>query len=307
MKRTKFFAIFLVLFLLLTACGASVPAEKYAGGEVGYDNSMNSGESYDSAAGETIAGLDLKTESAELEAPVQSDRKLIKTVEIDAETKHYDDLISALDGKITTLGGYTESRRTGKYGSSRRWSSMTIRIPADKLGDFLTHVEKNANILSTSEDTRDVTLQYSDTEAKITALKTEQSRLLELLAGANNLSEILEVEARLSDVTYELERYESQKRGYDNQITYATVHLNLNEVQTLTPMEEPTVWQRIRTGFTTSLRGVSDGFVDLFVLLTVGSPYIVVYGAVIALGLFVTRKLLRKRSQRQADKPSETP
>ena len=307
MKRTKFFAIFLVLFLLLTACGASVPAEKYAGGEVGYDNSMNSGESYDSAAGETIAGLDLKTESAELEAPVQSDRKLIKTVEIDAETKHYDDLISALDGKITTLGGYTESRRTGKYGSSRRWSSMTIRIPADKLGDFLTHVEKNANILSTSEDTRDVTLQYSDTEAKITALKTEQSRLLELLAGANNLSEILEVEARLSDVTYELERYESQKRGYDNQITYATVRLNLNEVQTLTPMEEPTVWQRIRTGFTTSLRGVSDGFVDLFILLTAGSPYIVVYGAVIALGLFVTRKLLRKRSQRQADKPSETP
>ena len=108
-------------------------------------------------------------------------------------------------------------------------------------------------------------------------------------------------------MTYELERYESQKRGYDNQITYATVHLNLNEVQTLTPMEEPTVWQRIRTGFTTSLRGVSDGFVDLFILLTAGSPYIVVYGAVIALGLFVTRKLLRKRSQRQADKPSETP
>ena len=48
-------------------------------------------------------------------------------------------------------------------------------------------------IFARTEDTRDVTLQYTDTEAKITALKTEQTRLLELLAGANNLSEILEV------------------------------------------------------------------------------------------------------------------
>ena len=78
-------------------------------------------------------------------------------------------------------------------------------------------------------------------------------------------------------------------------------------METLTPLEEPTVWQRIRTGFTSSLRSVGDGFVDLFILLTAGSPYIAVYGAVIALGLFVTRKLLRKRSQRKADKQSETP
>ncbi|MBR2057778.1 MAG: DUF4349 domain-containing protein, partial [Fibrobacter sp.] len=54
----------------------------------------------------------------------------------------------------------------------------------------------------------------TDTEAKIAALELERSRLMELLATANNLSEILEIEARLSDVTYELERYESHKRGY---------------------------------------------------------------------------------------------
>ena len=300
MKRTGFFAFFLALCLLLTACGASAPTEQYAGAF--HNNVKNPAEYYDAAMGETIAAVDLKTEGAELASPVQSDRKLIKTVEIDAETEHYDDLISALDAKITALGGYTESRQTGKHGSRSRWSSMTLRIPAEKLGEFLTHVNENANILSTSEDTRDVTLQYSDTEAKITALKTEQTRLLELLAGANNLSEILEVEARLSDVTYELEGFESQKRGYDNQITYATVHLSLNEVETLTPVEKPSVWQRIRTGFTDSLRDVVDGFVNVFVLLTAGSPYIVVYGSAIALVLYCGRKLRRKR--RQTRQPS---
>lgn len=295
MKHTRFLSLFLTLCLLLTACGASAPADQEAMAEAGYADTMNSVADYDLIVAETMSAAELKSDSAVPESPAaQSGRKLIKTVQIDAETEHYDDLTAALEAKITALGGYTESRRTGKRGSSR-WSNMTLRIPADKLGDFMTHVEENANILSTAEDTRDVTLQYSDTEAKITALRTEQARLLELLAGAGSLSEILEVEARLSDVTYELERFESQKRSYDNQITYATVQLSLREVETLTPTQEPTVWQRIASGFTSSLQGVADGFVSALVLLIGGSPYWVLCGAGLALGLFLARKLRRKK------------
>ena len=291
MKIRHFFAVFLCICLLLTACGAETPADKEAAHVVQYDRTESPMED---------ASTELKTDSAAgLTAPAQSDRKLIRTVSMDAETENYDTLITALEEKLTALGGYTESRQTGTYGSTRRWSSMTIRIPADNLSAFVTHVSKNANVLSTSEETKDVTLQYVDTESKITALETEQARLLELLAGAQNLSEILEIEARLSDVTYELERYASQKRSYDNQITYATVRLTVEEVEVLTPVEEPSVFDRIRTGFTSSLHGVSDGLVNLFVLLVAGSPYLLVYGAVIGVILAV-RSRIRKRKQKKA-------
>ena len=291
MKIRHFFAVFLCICLLLTACGAETPADKEAAHVVQYDRTESPMED---------ASTELKTDSAAgLTAPAQSDRKLIRTVSMDAETENYDTLITALEEKLTALGGYTESRQTGTYGSTRRWSSMTIRIPADNLSAFVTHVSKNANVLSTSEETKDVTLQYVDTESKITALETEQARLLELLAGAQNLSEILEIEARLSDVTYELERYASQKRSYDNQITYATVRLTVEEVEVLTPVEEPSVFDRIRTGFTSSLHGVSDGLVNLFVLLIAGSPYLLVYGAVIGVILAVSSRI-RKRKQKKA-------
>ena len=291
MKIRQFFAVFLCICLLLTACGAETPADKEAAHVVQYDRTESPMED---------ASTELKTDSAAgLTAPAQSDRKLIRTVSMDAETENYDALITALEEKLTALGGYTESRQTGTYGSTRRWSSMTIRIPADNLSAFVTHVSKNANVLSTSEETKDVTLQYVDTESKITALETEQARLLELLAGAQNLSEILEIEARLSDVTYELERYASQKRSYDNQITYATVRLTVEEVEVLTPVEEPSVFDRIRTGFTSSLHGVSDGLVNLFVLLVAGSPYLLVYGAVIGVILAVSSRI-RKRKQKKA-------
>ena len=291
MKIRHFFAVFLCICLLLTACGAEAPADKEAAHDIRYDRTESPMED---------ASTELKTDSAAgLTAPAQSDRKLIRTVSMDAETENYDTLITALEEKLTALGGYTESRQTGTYGSTRRWSSMTIRIPADNLSAFVTHVSKNANVLSTSEETKDVTLQYVDTESKITALETEQARLLELLAGAQNLSEILEIEARLSDVTYELERYASQKRSYDNQITYATVRLTVEEVEVLTPVEEPSVFDRIRTGFTSSLHGVSDGLVNLFVLLVAGSPYLLVYGAVIGVILAVSSRI-RKRKQKKA-------
>ena len=291
MKIRHFFAVFLCICLLLTACGAETPADKEAAHVVQYDRTESPMED---------ASTELKTDSAAgLTAPAQSDRKLIRTVSMDAETENYDALITALEEKLTALGGYTESRQTGTYGSTRRWSSMTIRIPADNLSAFVTHVSKNANVLSTSEETKDVTLQYVDTESKITALETEQARLLELLAGAQNLSEILEIEARLSDVTYELERYASQKRSYDNQITYATVRLTVEEVEVLTPVEEPSVFDRIRTGFTSSLHGVSDGLVNLFVLLVAGSPYLLVYGAVIGAILAISSRI-RKRKQKKA-------
>ena len=300
MKRTSFLAVFLSFCLLLTACGASAPTK-----DDGFYNRAES-EMLEAPA-ETMASSELKTDSAALTDAAVTDRKLIKTVSMDAETESYDALITALEDKITALGGYTETRRTGTYGRTRRWSNMTIRIPAENLSAFVSHVGENANVLSTSETTEDVTLQYVDTEAKLTALETEQTRLLELLENAQNLGEILEIEARLSDVTYELERYASQKRSYDNQVSYATVHLTIEEVEILTPVEEPTVWSRISTGFMESLEGVGEGLVDVFVLLIAGSPYLVVWGAVAgAIGALVHRQRRKKQKTKQSN-DSETP
>ena len=308
MKRTRFFALFLSLCILLTACGSAAPTDDgfFGGAEADMNSAALDQMEMPFETTAAVSPEELKSESA-IDAPVLSDRKLIKTVQIEAETEEYDALVAALEEKLTALGGYTESRQTGTYGKTRRWSNMTLRIPAQNLASFVAHVTEAANVLSTSEQTQDVTLQYSDTEAKLAALKTEQARLLELLAAANNLSEILEIEARLSDVTYELERYESQKRGYDNRINYATVHLSLEEVTVLTELEEPTVWTRIRDGFTESLQGVSDGFVDLFVYLIAGSPYIAVSGAVLALVIVLARKQSRKAQKKQQSAPSENP
>lgn len=301
MKQIRFLCLIMTLALLLSACGGAASNE--AAPMDGADFAVKEDYGYAAEAPE----YSLTTDSATGQTPLNTGRKLIKTVRLNAETEHYDELMTGLTDRIASLGGYVENRES--RGQRSRYCSMTVRIPAEQLDGFVDFVSENANVTHSSETAEDITLQYVDTEAKIKALETEQTRLLELLENAQTLSEILEIEARLSDVTYELERYSSQKRSYDNLVDYATVHLSVSEVEVLTPTEEPTVWQRIANGFTASLDDVGTGFVDLFVWVTANSPRLAVWGAVIAGIVFIVRRAFRAKGRKKAapaDAPRDT-
>lgn len=297
MKRNRLLALLLGLALmagLLAGCGAS-----------------SGNESADYAISETEAAMEMEsgvTGSTALSDYSDPDAKLIRTVYLDAQTREYDTLMTALDEKIAELGGYVESRDAyngSEYSSRTRYCSLVIRIPAEKLDQFVTHVNENCNVTNTSETVENVTLEYVDTEARVEALETEQARLMELLESAENLEDILQIEERLSDVNYELSSYASQLRVLENQVSYATVHLTINEVQKLTPVEEPTVWERIRDGFSETISDVADGAVDLFVWVAVNSPRIAIWAVVIVVIVVLVRAIkpkVRKKAKKAPPK-----
>ena len=226
-------------------------------------------------------------------AQVPENRKWIITVNLNAETDDLDALTAALNEKISQLGGYVEDQHVyngSTYSSSRRYrnASWTVRIPAADVDQFTQDVSAVANVVSNSKSLQDITLSYTTTENRLKALTTEETRLLELLAQAENMSDLLEIESRLTEVRYELENYGSQLKLYDNQVDYATIYLSISEVQEYTPVEEPTFLERITKGFTNSLKGVGEGAVDVVVFIIANLPYLVVYGLI----LFAAVKLI---------------
>ena len=154
-------------------------------------------------------------------------------------------------------------------------------------------------MVSSNKTVDDVTLSYVSIESRMKALQTEEARLLELLAKAETLKDLLTVESRLTDVRTELEQVTSALRVMDNQVNYATVDLYIDEVTEYTPVEEPeTVWQRISEGFVKSLKGVGNFFEELFVFLIVGSPYFVLVAILLAIPtivIVVIIKLIRRK------------
>ena len=239
-----------------------------------------------------------------------ADQKLIKRVNIDSETEDLESLLPQITNKVGELGGYIEHQELyngSAYSSSRRRNvNMTIRIPADRLGEFTAQIEGASNVVNYSESAEDVTLQYVDTESRITALEVEQERLLELLSKADNMSDLLEIEARLTDVRYELESYSSQLRTLENKVSYATVYLYINQVKVYTEVEPQTVWQRIGSGFSENLTDIGEDLTNFFVWIVTFSPQLIFWAVVIAGTVtLVRRKAKNRRAKKMPDNPPE--
>ena len=229
----------------------------------------------------------------------ESGQKLIRRVNIDAETEDLEELLAELTAQIGALDGYIENQElyNGSTQASYRHRSanLTVRIPADKLDSFVQQVKGVSNVVSYNESQEDVTLTYVSTESRIKALETEQERLLELLAQAQNMSDLLEIEARLTDVRYELESVTSQLLVLANKVDYATVRLYISQVREYTEVEEQTVWQRIATGFKSNLKDMGEGLVDFFVWVITYSPQLVLAVVLIGGGSFVLRRIKTKK------------
>lgn len=117
-----------------------------------------------------------------------------------------------------------------------------------------------------------------------------------MLAKAETLDDLLTIEKRLTSVRTDIEQVTSTLRLYDNQVDYATIHLSIEEVKEFTEVTEPqTTWERVRSGFGKSLKGLGNFFVELFVFLVVSLPYTVSIGAVVLLTLWICKQAKKRK------------
>ena len=161
--------------------------------------------------------------------------KIIYTTYLSIETKDYDlayqqlnDTLSGVDGYLESSNEYTDST------DSTRTLSLTLRVPESSYDAFVDAAEQTGSVTSKSESAEDVTTQYMDIEARLDNLTAQRTRLQELQASADNLTDLLQIESSLSDVQYQIESYQSQLNWYSQQVSYCTVNITLDEVETLT-------------------------------------------------------------------------
>jgi hypothetical protein len=129
---------------------------------------------------------------------------------------------------------------------------------------------------------------------------------LELIDKAANLTELLELEKRLTEVRTELEQVTSQLLLYDNLVDYGTISLSISEVQELTPVEEPGFFTRITTGFTNSLSNLWTFLKELAIFLVVALPYLLPVAVVALTVVLLIRRSVRKRRSARKQPPFKT-
>lgn len=313
----------LIITLVMTACAKNAKEDSASDRFYSQDYSSNSGSTsyeYDSAdtnyAPEAAAGVNedgLSSTSSFTSGAESTQEKIIRKFYMDVETQDFDSLIDTIDAEIKRLDGYVESSQISGnsiYSSSNtRFGNVVVRIPSDRVDEFVSKVKDNANVTNRQETSENVSLEYIDMESRKEALQIEQDRLFAIMEKEMSLDNIISLESRLSDIRYEIQNLESQLRYYDNLVEYSTVTLKIQEVDKITPVVEKkqSAGEKIKTGFSESMYNIGKGFENFFVWLIINLPYLLIWGIIIAIIVIVVRRLIKKSNANKKTHPQPVP
>ena len=326
MKLNRLTAVMAAAILLLTGCGSKAmdgaaadmeyfSMETTAAASKPMDNGYTGGSStvyYDAV--ESPMSVEIEAEEAMDESGAANDlneRKIIKTANLEYESKTYDEFLANLEKTIAQSGGYISNqsaRGGGEYAyNPQRYANLTVRIPAANYDRFMEQAAALGSLTYKSESSEDVTMSYVDTESHIRALETEYDALLTILEKADNLNDVIQLQARITEVNYQLDTYKAQLRKYDDLIAYCTVHISVSEVyREVKNVEKLTFGERIVTALENTFYNISDDAQDFTVDFIAALPYLLIWAVIIGIAVLmlrvIWRKLKRKHEIRKMDK-----
>lgn len=294
-------AVAAVLVVVFIAGFVAVPS--FSMKQAAQDNGMTENTKdylFDSDAPDEYAeenGFFTSSSSDAMAPNLPLNRKLIRNASLNIQTKDFDTFCTEVQKKIKALKGYVQSTDISDYPGSTRSATMVVRIPSDSLDSFLSQVSTLGTITWQSTDVKDVTDEYIDVQSRIEALETEQTALLDLLKNASSLSDILEIQDRLSEVRGHLESYKGQKKALDSQIDYSTVTMVVSEVKRIVQPEQQSFFAQVRSNLSDNLYSIGQAFRNFALSFLSNLPYILLWA--LGIGVVVVVVLCIRRRKRR--------
>ncbi len=240
---------------------------------------------------------------------VTAGRKIIYSSSFTLETKEYDKSVDELNKIVDEYGAWFESSKSyGTAESGNRSSYYTVRVPVENYKAFISRQGSVGVVISSSENNRDVTEQYTDIEARLASATLREERVLKILENADRLDDVLSLERELADIRYEVESYTGSLRKYDSQVNYSTVTISLSEVTVITPTPPKTLTfgERLSKGFKSGIENFVDGFENFVIYVSYNLIGLVFWAVVIIVVIVVVVKKVNKKKKKNATEVTET-
>ena len=239
-------------------------------------------------------------EEAAAEVPAAGEarqEKIIRNASFTVKTTDYDTDLERLQTLAKDLGGRVEylSASGDAASGQTRSASLTLRIPAQQLDEFLSGVEGIGNVTAMTQEMQDVSDSYYDVQTRLDTQRKKLERLQAMFAAAEDVSDLIEIESAIADAQYYIDRYTSQLKTYDSKVEYSTVNASVREVR-VTEMKEVTLGQRIVEGFQNSLDAGAEFLEDMVIFLVSALPWLIAVAVVIVIVRLIVRKVKRNKA-----------
>lgn len=321
MKKRGWAAVSALLLFLFVSFGCASHASSGAAGGGGpsappatsaigmADEAQTFGTRADAAASSGAAKPAAEKQANAAAAPSTADagRKIVKSAEMTVETEHYDKSASDFQAAVAKFGGYIESsdiQGAGvNAGDTNRTAAYTVRVPADKLDSFLDSAGAVGCVTAKSIHGQDITQSYTDSDARLKALKEERDRILELMNKATKIEDVITIEQRLTDVQNQIEQLTANLKNMDSLVALSTVTVTIKEVEAVQQPAQKGFGNQVGALFAASVDALGKTFRYLALGVVAVLPFAVVFGVIIAAVVFVCKKRNKKKSP--PEKPEE--
>lgn len=235
------------LALILAACGAAAGPTALSDGAPGSIGAPLEGKR-DAAAPQTAGEPARPDGSVPVSLAFNPDRALILTASIALRADDPWGTADRAQAIAIGLGGDVMSLSQSGSGESRS-ASLTLRVPADRFNDALKQLREMSaiEVVSSSVDGKDVTEQFVDLEARLTAKQAEEQRYLALLARAATVEDILRVEGALAAVRTRIEQLTGQLNSIRTRTEFSTIALSVTPLTSPITPPDGRVWDPART------------------------------------------------------------
>jgi len=163
---------------------------------------------------------------------------------------------TALMNLVTAYGGFVASTQTQTASpGSPAQSTVTLQVPEASFDQVLNAVKGYGKVASLTTQATDVTGQYVDLQAQITALQDSRQQYLTIMTKATTIGGILSVQSQLDTLQSQLDQLQGQLRLLNNETTYATLAVTVTQKVVAPPPPRP------QSGLDKAWHGAVNGFV----------------------------------------------
>jgi hypothetical protein len=298
-KRMGLVVLFVVAVASLVGCTGSTTTKSSSGVSSGVSSGDSAAGSEQSAgkAAAPPAGAKL---AGNPQTPLQQ-RDIVRTAALNIEVADVDVAAELVLSRAGKVGGRVDGDNRRSRGKDRS-AQLMLRVPPAALDNLINKDLKGLGTETNRTVTGDdVTAARADVDARVTALTTSVDRLRDFLKHSGTITDLVQLESQLSQREAELESTVAQQRALADQITLATLTVDL--------VVEKSAVTRAGGGPTGFGSALGDGLHGLIVgvrwvlaVLGYALPFTLLV-AVVLLPLLVIRR--RRTSQVPAPAPAE--
>jgi hypothetical protein len=138
--------------------------------------------------------------------------------------------MTGLTNLAGAVGGFVaNSQSQNGTGGGTAYGTITMEVPVNDFAAVLKAAERYGKTSNISTNATDVTGQYVDLQARLTALQDSRQQYLTILAKATSIGDILSVQEQLDGIQQQIEQLQNQLQLLTSQTSYSKVTVTVSE------------------------------------------------------------------------------